>query len=91
LQIAPPSYFGSHLGRDIPRPAIGDVERDDADRVGILPVEEVFDDVLYIGSLDVPFAVDQAELAEIVDNEAGVLIPIPGDDRWSPIRARSEA
>ena len=63
-------------GRDIPRPAIGDAERDDADRVKKLPVEQVCDDVLDIGSLDVAFAVDQADLAEIIDNEAGVLIPV---------------
>jgi hypothetical protein len=33
-----------------------------------LPVEKVLDDVLDVGCLDVAFAIDQAELAEIVDD-----------------------
>jgi hypothetical protein len=74
LQIAASTQFGCNIDRNIPRPAVGDVKRDDADRVGILPVEQVLDDVLNVGSLNVAFAIDQAEPAEIVDNEAGVYI-----------------
>jgi hypothetical protein len=48
-----------------------------------LSVEQVLDDVLDVGCLDVAFAVDQAERAEVIDNKADVLI-LAGDDRRRP-------
>ena len=57
LQIATAAQLLCDIGRNIPRPAFGCVEADDADGLRILPVEQVLDDGLEVRGLDVGFAV----------------------------------
>ena len=66
------------LRRDVTRPAFAGIEADDANRVPILPIEQVLDHGLEVGRLDIGFAVGAPAAAEIVHDQADVPILVTG-------------
>ena len=63
-----------HVLRDIPPPALGGIEGDDANRIAILPIEQVRDEGFKIGVLDVGLAPCSPALAEVVEHKINLLI-----------------
>ena len=85
LELAAPTEFLSDVGRDVARPAFAGIEADDADGLRILPVEQVLDDGLEVGSLDIGLAVGPTPPAEIVHDQADVSILVSWHNRGRPI------
>src|SRR5882762_674141 len=66
LQVAAlPQHLGD-IGGYVLRPVFGGVEGDDADRVLILPLQQVEDDGFEIGPFEVSFRPDTAGAAQII-------------------------
>jgi hypothetical protein len=75
--IAAPTDFVGNIFRCIARPALIYIETDDAHRVCILAAEQIADDGLKIGRLDIGLAPCKAEPAEITNYQINVLITAP--------------
>ena len=69
--------IGSNAGaagdviRNVFRPALGGVEGDDAERLLILPLQQIHDDGFEIGVSEISFGPDPAEPAEVVGYDVG--------------------
>jgi len=85
LQIAPAPQLGRDIGGNVPRPALGAVESEDADRVLVLALEQVGDNGFEIGRLEVGFAPDPAQPAQIVHHQVDIMVIPAGDDRRGPV------
>jgi hypothetical protein len=62
------------VGRYILGPFLGGIEADDVDGIFLLPFEQVHDDRVKISPLDIRFAIGATVAAEVVQDDADVLI-----------------
>jgi hypothetical protein len=86
LQIAAPAQLVGDVFRDVLRPALGSVKGDHADRVFVLPGQQISDDSLKVGPFVIGLALDCAKAAEVVFHQVDHLILAIGHDRRYPAR-----
>jgi hypothetical protein len=84
LQITAAAQLMRNVCRDILRPFLGSVERDDPNWAFVLPLKQVDDHRFQIGSLYVGFTPDPAMAAKVIQNEVIILIIAIRDDRGHP-------
>ena len=74
LLIATETKLMRNLGRNILRPALCGIERNDPDRVFVLACEQIGGDRFQIGSLEVGLRPDAARLSEIIRYQVNRMI-----------------
>jgi hypothetical protein len=91
LQIAAASQFLSDILGHVLRPALGSIERDDADWIAVLSGQKVLDNRFQIGGLAVGFSPDLTQAAEIFGNEVDVIIGAARHNRRRQFELRIES
>src|SRR4051812_19194383 len=71
LPAAAPPHFAGDFRRDVPRPALGKIETDHANRADVLALDHVNHHGLEISMIERRLAADPPPFSKIVDDEIG--------------------